>query len=114
MIPYSSVWEVNTSKRHFMSSWILKRQFFPWDGSGRKYHNVDLEGGGKFPLKGRFVWYRDLIILSELEVFLKNARKKNEIKDIEPNILKDKANGKSEDEQETRVRILSLSRDAFV
>lgn len=40
--------------------------------------------------------------------------KKNEIKDIESNILKDKANGKSEDEQETRVRILSLARDAFV
>lgn len=31
--------------------------------------------------------------------------KKNEIKDIELNILKDKANVKSEDEHETRVRI---------
>lgn len=35
------------------------------------------------------------------------------MKDIESNILTDKANGKSEDEQETRVRILSLARDAF-
>lgn len=35
------------------------------------------------------------------------------MKDIKSNILKDRANGKSEDDQVGRVRILILARDAF-
>lgn len=35
------------------------------------------------------------------------------MKDTESNILKDKANSKSEDEQVANVRISTLARDAF-
>lgn len=96
-----------------MSSLILIMQFFSWDRLGRKYHNVDWEGAKfpfKFPFKRPFVWeyIEVLTILSELEVC-----RKRRMKDIESNILKDRANGKSEDDQVGRVRILIFARDAF-
>lgn len=74
---------------------------------------MSIRRGSNFHLKGfRLRIYRGFDYIEWVGSIFKKCKKKR-MKDTESNILKDKANSKSEDEQVANVRILTLARDAF-